>query len=717
MKQWISSVATDPEMDRLQSLAARSAVSNGSPTSPLDPRERFEGGPANAGPGPSSVNYRQTQQQMQRSQAPYANSGSRQTGPPRTGTHPQPGPSSTGFNSVHPFAAQQGRVSPNSASYSTLPVQEADRFRSNAYAGGGPNPPHSGLPDYIRRSASTAPPEQYGTGPAISIPFNGNALGYREDLGRYPSTASGTQAQSRMLSRSSSRQDIVGNRAQDSRTRGEGPSQSTGRVAHPFANPARGVETHADQVLDFPQAVPYAGSHSRGGSEGSLAWLQEWGYLNQRRGNASHAATERSQPMPDMDADGETLWLVPPAPPASSVPRSTRSPTGESSASSVRSQATTRPPAISRNTGNSEDDSGDTARAADWAEKLGKMLGSQNTATDGDATLVTAKPRSKLSSPAIDDGGEETLWFTPPSKLVIPQAKDTDTVVVSPGRPSLRLDTHVRQDAATTASDGQATSLNSSEPPPSTATDSDANEDPGAKVRRHRSFARNKENQWNFRPPAEHVYDNLEEFFPKIDLDKPVVAAADALPHIDEASPGTVSPDGFHEGLQRAPQRVPSSSRQAGFNKADARKSIRVVAEGRKKHLSRIAPAVTARQTPLERKRSSSMWGHKVVEVTPSRLRTGKIPETDETGGHAQTTMTWVKGDLIGKGTYGRVYLALNATTGDMIAVKQVEMPRSERDREDARHASMIEALKGEIALLKDLEHPNVVAYLGASPS
>jgi mitogen-activated protein kinase kinase kinase len=75
--------------------------------------------------------------------------------------------------------------------------------------------------------------------------------------------------------------------------------------------------------------------------------------------------------------------------------------------------------------------------------------------------------------------------------------------------------------------------------------------------------------------------------------------------------------------------------------------------------------------------------------------------------------MTWVKGELIGKGTYGRVYLALNVTTGDMIAVKQVEMPRTDRDREDTRQTGMIEALKSEIALLKDLDHPNVVTYLG----
>ena len=63
----------------------------------------------------------------------------------------------------------------------------------------------------------------------------------------------------------------------------------------------------------------------------------------------------------------------------------------------------------------------------------------------------------------------------------------------------------------------------------------------------------------------------------------------------------------------------------------------------------------------------------------------------------------WVKGDLIGKGTYGRVYLALNATTGEMIAVKQVELPTTASDREDVRQKGMVTALKAEISTLKDL--------------
>lgn len=80
-------------------------------------------------------------------------------------------------------------------------------------------------------------------------------------------------------------------------------------------------------------------------------------------------------------------------------------------------------------------------------------------------------------------------------------------------------------------------------------------------------------------------------------------------------------------------------------------------------------------------------------------------------------TLNWVKGRLIGKGSYGRVYLALNASTGDMMAVKQVEQAPSEDGTVDPRQRSMVDALQGEISLLKDLYHTNIVAYLGCETS
>ncbi|KAH7160006.1 kinase-like domain-containing protein [Dactylonectria estremocensis] len=78
----------------------------------------------------------------------------------------------------------------------------------------------------------------------------------------------------------------------------------------------------------------------------------------------------------------------------------------------------------------------------------------------------------------------------------------------------------------------------------------------------------------------------------------------------------------------------------------------------------------------------------------------------------------WMKGALIGQGSFGSVYLALHAVTGELLAVKQVETPApGANSQSDSRKKSMIEALKREISLLRDLRHPNIVQYLGCSSS
>lgn len=68
---------------------------------------------------------------------------------------------------------------------------------------------------------------------------------------------------------------------------------------------------------------------------------------------------------------------------------------------------------------------------------------------------------------------------------------------------------------------------------------------------------------------------------------------------------------------------------------------------------------------------------------------------------------------MIGRGSYGKVYIAFNVTAGEAIAVKQVELPRTASDKEDARLQGMVSSLKAEIELLKDLSHDNIVEYLG----
>ncbi|KAF2400288.1 Pkinase-domain-containing protein [Trichodelitschia bisporula] len=75
----------------------------------------------------------------------------------------------------------------------------------------------------------------------------------------------------------------------------------------------------------------------------------------------------------------------------------------------------------------------------------------------------------------------------------------------------------------------------------------------------------------------------------------------------------------------------------------------------------------------------------------------------------------YMKGALIGQGSFGSVYIALLAVTGELIAVKQVEMPSDTGTPLDAKKKNMVEALKHEIGLLRDLKHPNIVQYLGSN--
>jgi mitogen-activated protein kinase kinase kinase len=76
-----------------------------------------------------------------------------------------------------------------------------------------------------------------------------------------------------------------------------------------------------------------------------------------------------------------------------------------------------------------------------------------------------------------------------------------------------------------------------------------------------------------------------------------------------------------------------------------------------------------------------------------------------------------MRGELLGQGSYGRVYLALNATTGEIMAVKQVEFPKTASDRIKPHQLDVMKALKFESDTLKDLDHANIVQYLGYEES
>ncbi|KAG6862396.1 hypothetical protein C0995_011836 [Termitomyces sp. Mi166 len=215
------------------------------------------------------------------------------------------------------------------------------------------------------------------------------------------------------------------------------------------------------------------------------------------------------------------------------------------------------------------------------------------------------------------------------------------------------------------------------------------------------TFTDRQSSTWAPRPPPEDVYERLEEFFPEHDLDKPVI----------EASSGGTSPTAMEPAIPVPPTPPPPEREKA---RTRNKKSIRIVAEEHKRLIDRSSRGDAASYSNVFRKRSTKLWGSKLEEVTPAQGKmplpmSHSAPDSPSNG----TTFKWVRGELIGRGTYGRVYLALNATTGEMIAVKQVELPRTASDKSDSRQTNVVQALKMESETLKDLDHPNIVQYLG----
>lgn len=96
-----------------------------------------------------------------------------------------------------------------------------------------------------------------------------------------------------------------------------------------------------------------------------------------------------------------------------------------------------------------------------------------------------------------------------------------------------------------------------------------------------------------------------------------------------------------------------------------------------------------------------------------------------------ETPKAWLKGARIGAGSFGSVYLGMNATTGELMAVKQVRIqPLASATKDEDKphnggkkpaknlseiHKKMVDALQHEMVLLKDLHHENIVTYYGSS--
>ena len=257
---------------------------------------------------------------------------------------------------------------------------------------------------------------------------------------------------------------------------------------------------------------------------------------------------------------------------------------------------------------------------------------------------------------------------------------------------------------------------------------------------------------WANRPPVEDVVKRLDEFFPSVDLDQPWINE-DELPLTSPTLPSNnllpLSPP-IEPNRSNTPFGVESSKSQVEESKSGEvsslplsvaqknlrksglpgrQKSIREVVKGAHRYSNKVLPqpgpsnpsrVSTLKGESLLRRRSTKMFGAKTEQVRPpkgsrlSQLET--IPQdiiSTPSAPTRQATFKWMKGTLIGKGTFGRVYLGMNITTGEPLAVKQVEVNKRAAGQDKDKIKEMVKALDQEIDTMQHLDHVNIVQYLG----
>ena len=268
------------------------------------------------------------------------------------------------------------------------------------------------------------------------------------------------------------------------------------------------------------------------------------------------------------------------------------------------------------------------------------------------------------------------------------------------------------------------------------------------------------------RPPSEMIIHELQSFFPshdREDIEKTVrrsqrlsraasrlsvvsnysVASslkdAPPLPPLPPIPPMPNIADTWFQGQGGAqaarPSRPLSVSKfnlpQASYRDSVASSSLRPLQEvspiepNRKSYISMDSgsdePSLS-RQSMLDESASVAATDGGSVNDRLSMIVAGDDDDEEDAGltdflaGNNFAPKNWMKGSLIGEGSFGSVFLALHAITGELMAVKQVEIPSATKGTEfDQRKNNMVTALKHEIELLQGMHHPNIVQYLGTA--
>ena len=342
-------------------------------------------------------------------------------------------------------------------------------------------------------------------------------------------------------------------------------------------------------------------------------------------------------------------------------------------------------------------------------------------------------------------------------------------------RPTLNLDTRGQRTRSVTfaATPNTATTYSDTTDgyPTSAAPDSaasaaspDSSKD-SSKMSRRKSLLM-RDDVWANRPPMEALINDLDTYFPNVYLDQPVYVDEEGASPPASPAPGTSSSNAIINAIppplrarhpldaelsyharplsiaEQPIEEEPSESDTLGSDESTLKgltsvksvaqrnlrksgglgrmKSIREVAKGantglRKQNTRSIAAAAAKEQDMLMRRKSTKMFGANIVQINPGRGSRMSLIDAvrREPPSKRNNTYRVIRGQLIGKGTYGRVYVGINATTGEVLAIKQVEVNAKAAGQDKDKIKDMVASLDREIDTMQHLEHANIVQYLG----
>ncbi|KAG2711564.1 hypothetical protein I3760_04G082900 [Carya illinoinensis] len=117
-------------------------------------------------------------------------------------------------------------------------------------------------------------------------------------------------------------------------------------------------------------------------------------------------------------------------------------------------------------------------------------------------------------------------------------------------------------------------------------------------------------------------------------------------------------------------------------------------------------------ESPTGKQEDGKSQCHRLPLPPGSPTSPSALPNARTSGSMENTTSTksqWKKGRLLGRGTFGHVYLGFNSGSGQMCAIKEVRVAI-----DDHTSRECLKQLNQEINLLSQLSHPNIVRYHGS---